>query len=339
MKSWLCAVFLAMMGTLAIADEPLIGDMPNVPFDEWLEGFRSEALERGVHEDVLDAAFANVTLNAKVLELDNRQYSGSVSLQGYLNRKVNDYRVRKGREMMSRHRATLKKVEREFGVQPRFVVAFWGIETNFGSYTGNHDVIQSLATLAYNPRRAEYFREELMSALLILQEGHINREQFKGSWAGAMGQSQFMPSNFIKFARDFNRDGRKDIWGDESDVFASIANYLREHGWSDDHTWGRRVLIPDALRASYEQLLPEQTSGCRAEGRHTGTQGLRDWEALGVRTSWDAPLPKRNLDASLVIPEENGPAYLVYDNFKGILKYNCSNYYALSVAKLSDYYR
>lgn len=331
-----------LVAALSLASVSAVAELKNTPiqpFDNWLDTVRDEARLRGVADSTLAVAFDNVSLNQKVLDLDNRQFSGSVSLNGYLNRKVNSYRIRKGQQMMREHRELLKKVEDEYAVQARFIVAFWGIETNFGSYTGNHDVIRSLATLAYNPRRGDYFREELMAALQILQDGHVQREEFKGSWAGAMGQSQFMPSNFIKFARDYNHDGRKDIWGSEEDVFASIANYLREHGWRDDHTWGRKVSLPSAVRQNYENLLPDEAQRCRALTRHTRTRSLRDWESMGVRTSAGGMLPGRDLQAALVIPEKNGQAYLVYDNFKGILSYNCSNYYALSVAKLSDYYR
>lgn len=275
-----------------------------------------------------------------MLKLDDQQYSGSVSLQRYINSKVNKHRIEKGRHLMRAHRATLDKVARQYGVQARFIVAFWGIETNFGGYTGYNDVFRSLSTLAYHPRRGDYFRDELFAALKILDEGHIDRQGFKGSWAGAIGQSQFMPTNFLKYAQDFDHDGKKDIWHSEADVFASIANYLRENGWSDDHTWGRKVLVPTSLRSNFEALLPTTDGAdCRALTRHTPPRNLSEWQSMGVRTVTNATLPARKLNASLIIPEEGGPGYLVYDNFKGILKYNCSNYYALSVAKLSDYYQ
>ena len=308
-------------------------------FQQWLEGFRQEARTAGISQETLDSAFSGVTLNPLVLDLDQQQYSGTVSLNGYINGKVTRYRIDKGRKMMQQHREVLGRVEREYGVQARFIVAFWGIETNFGGYTGKHDVIRSLASLAFHPRRGDYFRQELLAALHILQEGHVERDRFLGSWAGALGQSQFMPTNFVRFAQDFDRDGRKDIWRSEADVFASIANYLRENGWSDDHTWGRKVIVPVALRKEFDKLLPAEPQTCRALTRHTAPRSLSDWQRLGVRTANNGSLPVRDLSASLIIPESGGPGYLVYDNFKGILKYNCSNYYALSVAKLSDHYQ
>jgi membrane-bound lytic murein transglycosylase B len=332
----LCSLLLAVP-VLAMTTHDKQGPEP---FERWLEGFLQEAREQGITEQTLNRAFAGVNVNQKVLALDNQQSSGTVSLQGYINGKVNKYRIDKGRKMMTQHRDALARVERRYDVQSRFIVAFWGIETNFGGYTGNHDVIRSLATLAYHPRRGDYFRQELLAALNILQEGHIERDKFLGSWAGAVGQSQFMPTNFIRFAQDFDQDGKKDIWRSEPDVFASIANYLRENGWSNDHTWGRKVLVPKALRSNFETLLPDPAQpGCRALTRHTAPRSLRDWQTMGVRADNNSSLPARDLNASLIIPESGGPGYLVYDNFKGILKYNCSNYYALSVAKLSDHYQ
>ena len=337
-KGVIAGVLLSLPVWVQSATTPESAD--KVTFDQWLIDFKAEARQRGFSEDLLKRAFEGVSLDEKVLKLDNQQYSGSVSLQGYINSKVNRHRIDKGRRLIRTHRATLDQVAREYGVQARFIVAFWGIETNFGGYTGYNDVFRSLATLAYHPRRADYFRQELMAALTILNEGHIEREQFKGSWAGAIGQSQFMPTNFLKYAQDFDRDGKKDIWRSEADVFAAIANYLRENGWSDDQTWGRKVLVPASLRSNFETLLPgTAVADCRALTRHTSSRNLSEWQSLGVRTVTNSTLPTRELNASLIIPEEGGPGYLVYDNFKGILKYNCSNYYALSVAKLSDYYQ
>lgn len=331
------ALIVGLLASLAHAEAP----KPAPGFEAWLVAFRQEARAAGISEEVLNRAFAGVTVSEKVLKLDSQQTTKSVSLDDYIKARVNAHRINKGREKLAQHRDLLRRIERRYAVQPRFVVAFWGIETNFGGYMGRHDVIQSLTTLAYDPRRGSYFRGELLAALQILQEGHITREELKGSWAGAMGHGQFMPTSYRRFAQDFDQDGRADIWRSEPDALASIANYLREQGWSDDHTWGRRVLVPESLRTNFETLLPEaRPQGCRALGVHSAARPLSAWEALGVRAEGNQALPRRDdLQATLVIPDPRGPAYLTYDNFKGILKYNCSNFYALSVAKLSDHYQ
>ncbi|MEE8371245.1 MAG: lytic murein transglycosylase, partial [Sphingomonadales bacterium] len=217
--------------------------------------------------------------------------------------------------------------------------AIWGMETNFGSYSGGMDVIRSLATLAYDPRRSAFFRKELFNALRILEEGHIAPKDMKGSWAGAMGQSQFMPSSFNAYAQDFDGDGRADIWLTKADVFASIAHYLKKHKWRDDLTWGRAVTLPANMAdLEAEIALVRQPKACRRALRHhSRILPLETWQKLGVRRLNGDDLPKRNVGASLVRPAgADGPAYLTYDNFRAILSYNCSNFYAIAVGQISD---
>jgi membrane-bound lytic murein transglycosylase B len=226
--------------------------------------------------------------------------------------------------MMKRYPTWLDRVEREYGVQRRFIVALWGIESNYGEHTGSFAVIQSLVTLAYDGRRSNYFRKELLNALHILDDGHLSLEEMKGSWAGAMGQCQFMPSSFHHYGIDADGDSRIDIWNSIPDVFASTANYLAKAGWKDDQTWGRPVRLPenfDYSLAGLKTRLP-----------------LSRWQALGVRRINGRNLPKRrDLTASLIIPDgSDGPAYLVYDNFRVLLAWNRSEAFAVAVGTLAD---
>ncbi|MBL4893344.1 MAG: lytic murein transglycosylase, partial [Emcibacter sp.] len=202
--------------------------------------------------------------------------------------------------------------------------------------------IRSLATLAYDMRRSRYFRTQLIKALTILEEGHVSPEDFQGSWAGAMGQGQFMPSSFFAYAYDYDGDGKKDIWTNKADVFASIGNYLKEHGWQADRTWGRQVSLPDDVAGLWKKVKQtEKIKSCRrALKEHSKQYSLKEWQDMGVRTIYGSDLPAvadRNFKASLVMPAgPDGPAFLTYKNFRAILSYNCSNYYALGVSLLSD---
>ena len=224
--------------------------------------------------------------------------------------------------MLRRYPTWLGRVERRYGVQRRYIVALWGIETRYGKHTGELPVIASLATLAYDQRRGAYFRKELLEALRILDAGHISLQRMRGSWAGAMGQCQFMPSAFRRFAVDADGDGRIDIWNSVPDVLASIANYLAHTGWQDDQIWGRPVRLPkrfDPVRAGLETRLP-----------------LSRWQALGVRRHNGRHLPRRQIKASLLLPDDSGPAYLVYANFRGLLAWNRANAFAVAVGTLAE---
>jgi membrane-bound lytic murein transglycosylase B len=293
-------------------------------FGTWLGGVREEALGEGISAATLDAAFEGVEPIPRVIELDRRQPEFTLTFREYIDRVVPRARIEKGRARLRENRAILEEVGRKFGVQPRFIVALWGIETDFGRVTGGFPVVASLATLAYDGRRSSYFRKELMNALRILEEGHISPKQMTGSWAGAMGQSQFMPSSFVRFAVDHDGDGRRDIWTTRPDVFASAANYLSKSGWRDDITWGREVRLPAGFDLSLTGLKVRKRIG--------------DWQALGVRRADGGDLPGRDLSASIVLPEkgESRPAYMIYENFRTILKWNRSNYFAIAVGTLAD---
>lgn len=310
------------------------------PFHQWLEDLRAEAVAQGIRPQTLDAALADLQPIERVIELDRRQPEFTQTYSDYITARLSETRIANGRKKVAEYRDMLEAVGAKYGVQPRFIAAIWGMETNYGAYMGSFPVIASLATLAYDPRRSAFFRKELINALKILDEGHTTVEAMQGSWAGAMGQSQFMPSSFLAYAQDFNGDGRRDIWGTTEDVFASIANYLKVHGWARDHTWGRRVSVPQDFGQSMDNLMPQvPPPACRrALKDHTMRFPLSNWQALGVRKLDGSDLPARpDLMASMVVMEDRqGPAYLTYPNFRAILSYNCSNFYALAVGQLAD---
>ena len=305
------------------------------PFQVWLLELMAEARAKGFDGDLVTRALGGVQPLPQVIAADRAQAAPDRGLAAYLNQRLTDDLVAEGQAKMRQHRALLERVERTFGVQGRFVVAIWGAETSYGPYTGDVPVFQSLATLAWEPRRADYFRAELFDALRIVQRGHIELARMRGSWAGAMGQPQFMPSSYLKYAYDFDRDGRRDIWRSVPDVLASIANYLRSFGWRNAETWGREVRLSNEVRQRLERTAPVRTAGCGAVRTLTIRRGLPQWAADGVRLADGDPLPRSRVPASLVVTSD-GRSFLVYRNYESILAYNCSHRYALSVAMLAD---
>ncbi|UUX50164.1 lytic murein transglycosylase [Nisaea acidiphila] len=294
------------------------------PFEDWVKELKAEAAGQGIDQKILDQAFAGVAPIPRVIELDRKQPEFTLTFEQYLTRVVPNARIQKGRKLLAENKALLTEVSEKYGVQPRFIVALWGVETDFGRITGGFPVVASLATLAHDGRRSAFFRKELLLALKILDEGHIAPGDMKGSWAGAMGQSQFMPSSFHNFAVDHNGDGHKDIWGTKEDVFASIANYLSRSGWNADTNWGRAVALPAGFDKSLVDSKKQKT--------------MREWEALGVKRRDGGPLPERNLSSHLVVPGDGelAPAYLAYANYDVILKWNRSSYFATAVGTLAD---
>jgi len=295
----------------------------DLPFAKWLDGLKREALGRGIAATTLDAAFVGIKPIPRVIELDRKQPEFTLTFRQYMDRVVPASRVKKGRKKFAENRAQLEKIGKQYGVEPRFLVAFWGIETDFGRVTGGFPVVPALATLAYDGRRSAYFRKELLNSLKILDEGHITPKKMVGSWAGAMGQCQFMPSSFLNFAVDQNGDGRKDIWTTKADVYGSAANYLSGSGWKYDQTWGRAVRLPANFDAKLANLKIRKR--------------LSEWQRLGVRRTDGNDLPKRDLMASIVFTEGPGSAaYAVYDNYRTILKWNRSTFFAVAVGSLAD---
>ena len=293
-------------------------------FDLWLDGVRMEAQAAGISESTIHSALATVQQPLpRVLELDRKQPESTQTLAAYLASRVSPNRVANGRSMLGAYPTWLGKAEAQYQVPRRVLVALWGMESNYGEQMGSFPVIAALATLAYDGRRSEFFRQELFHALRILDAGHIPLPQMLGSWAGAMGQCQFMPSSFQRFAVDANGDGRRDIWSSIPDVLGSTANYLNQAGWKPGQTWGRPVRLPKKFDRS---LLGLKTR-----------KSLARWQALGVRQTNGAPLPGRTLQASLIQPDGPGSqAYLVYENFRVILAWNNSQAFAVAVGTLSD---
>ena len=234
----------AIMPSDARAQDDTTITVDRADFDRWLADFRKDARAEGISEATLDIAFKNTTPVVKVLEYDRSQPEFTRSFWNYLDRAISQDRIERGQRLLKKHAGLLAEIHRDYGVQPRFLVSFWGLETNFGDYTGGFPVIDALATLAYDPRRSDFFRKQLIHALQILDGGHISLSRMKGSWAGAMGQAQFMPATFARYAIDRDGDGKKDIWGSLPDMFASAANYLSQVGWNDSETWGREVRLP-----------------------------------------------------------------------------------------------
>jgi len=295
----------------------------NPGFRQWLEDLGAKARARGISQETLDNALNGLRPDPKVGGLDDRQPEFVLTFGRYLNLVVSKERVTKGRQMLTEHRGLLDKISREYGVQAKYLVAFWGAETNFGGFTGGHQVIAALATLAYEGRRTEFFTEELLKALLILDQGHIALNQMKGSWAGAMGQMQFMPSTFLGYAVDYDGDGRKDIWNNLGDAFASAANYLRALNWRGDERWGRQVLV--------SPTLAWESSGL------SNRQELAAWSREGVTRINGDLLPQADMEASVLLPSgHKGPAFLVYGNFRAIFQWNRSLFYALAIGHLAD---
>ncbi len=296
---------------------------PGSDYKAVLMTLRREALGSGIPLTTLNMALSGVEIVPRVIELDRRQLGPALTLDEYLNRVMSDDRIINGRKKLMENRILLDGIARRYGVQPRVLVALWGLETDFGRITGSFPVIHSLVTLIYDGRRSSFFKKELIEALRILDEGHISVEEMKGSWAGAMGQLQFMPSTFRRFAVDFDNDGRTDIWKSNEDAFASAGNYLSQSGWIRDQTWGQEVRLPKEF---------DRTS-VRFEHRRR----LSEWKALGVRPLDGQYFTSRDLMSSVIQPDGvTGRAFLVHSNYRVILRWNRSHKFSLSVGILSD---
>ncbi|HTQ99436.1 MAG TPA: lytic murein transglycosylase [Candidatus Acidoferrum sp.] len=293
-------------------------------FAAWLAGLKREAGGKGISKATLDAAFANVNAPLpRVIELDRSQPEFVQTFTGYMNARINDARIKRGRELLAQNKELFQRIEKQYGVQPQYLAAFWGLESNYGSITGGFSVINALATLAYDPRRSDFFRGELFTALQILQAGHIKPAEMTGSWAGAMGQCQFMPSTFRHYAVDADGDGRIDIWHSLPDVLSSAAHYLAESGWKGGERWGREVVLPANFDFAFSGTTIRKT--------------VSEWNTLGVRKADGTALGNGDLQASVVVPAgAKGPAFLVYDNFRTIMVWNRSVFYAISVGHLAD---
>ena len=303
-------------------------------FSEFIDKMKAQALAAGVSSATVDAALDGLEPLEIVVERDRTQAETVLTIDQYLERRLTRRFVRTAVEQARKHRRILAEISKKYDVPSSVIVAIWGMESNFGGFTGTRPIIQALATLAWDGRRGAFFTAELMHALNILDKGYIDLESMKGSWAGAMGQTQFMPSSYMAHAQDYDGDGRRDIWKTLPDVFASIANYMKAYGWNDAQTWGRQVKLPKGGFAPLVQTVGLRPSGCRAAREMTVPLPLAKWQSLGVRTMTGGALPKVNRTASLL--NAGSKTYLVYGNYESLLGYNCAHAYALAVALLSD---
>ena len=312
---------------LAQAAPPLAAEpvgAPPVAFDRFLAGVRADAQRQGVSPAMLNRALGPIRPNDRVIALDRKQPEGGLSWEEYRDRiMVSPTRIANGQRMMAENRKLLAAIEARFQVSPRVIVAIWGVETNFGGNTGGFNVIEALATLGWEGRRASFFRGELLAALKILEDGHIPPDRMQGSWAGAMGQPQFMPSNFQKLAVDFDGDGRRDIWNSRADALGSIAHYFQRSGWREGEPWGRAVIPPPGL----------DPFGVDTETRRP----LAEFARMGFRAADGGPLPAASIESSLVLPNRgSGQIFLGHHNLRVIRRYNSPVNYGLSVGLLSD---
>lgn len=310
-------LMLLSFSAAAPAEEP--------DFDKWLKDFRTEARAAGIMDDVFTSATAGVVVNERVFQLNEDQPEFSRSVWDYLDSAVSAERVAKGRDNFATYRSLLSSIEADYGVDAEVIVAIWGLESSYGSILGSHDVLGALATLGWRGRRTSYGREQLIAALRILQNGYATRSQLKGSWAGAMGHTQFIPTTYLAYAVDADSDGFRDVWNDLPDVFASTANYLRASKYSKSGGWGVEVKLP----ADFDfELSDGDTKRAIAEWSAAGVVGARG-DLIGL---FDP-----NKRGRIILPAgARGPAFLTFENFDAILKYNRSTSYALAVSMLSD---
>ncbi|MEC8230113.1 MAG: lytic murein transglycosylase [Pseudomonadota bacterium] len=292
-------------------------------FANYVSALKSEAATKGFDPAIVNAAFADIRFRPTVVKSDKNQPERKITLDSYLATRVPDWKVNQAVTLYRENKTLLDNIAKEYGVQARFIVALWGNESNFGKIQGNYSVLSALASLAFEGRREKLFKDNFFAALKILNEGHADVTAFKGSWAGAMGQTQFMPVSFLNYAVDYDGDGKKDIWQTKADVFASIANYLSSEGWNDQGTWGRQVKL----------TRPVKISGLSK----ANMKPLSFWRDQGVTRYDGRDLPNADVNASLIMPDgENGRVYLVYDNFHTLMKWNRSSYFGVSVGYLSE---
>lgn len=293
-------------------------------FQACVTDLRDRAQKEGISETLVERVFADIEPLERVIELDRRQPEFTASFADYLGRRVTSDRVEQGRKLLDEHRELLESITRETGVPPHYLLAFWGMETNFGSYFGRMPIPDALTTLACDERRSDYFTGELLDALRILDRGDIEPDRMKGSWAGAMGHMQFMPSVYLQHAVDADGSGRVDLWDSIPDAMTSGGEFLKSLGWNRGERWGREVLLPDGF--DYH----------KAQGRNE-KRTLSEWRDMGLTDAFGNPLPDLDMEAALLLPSgHEGPAFVVYDNFHVIMGWNRSEFYALAVGHLAD---
>jgi membrane-bound lytic murein transglycosylase B len=310
------AIFLSP-GPAALAQEI------DTAFASCLTALGERARNQGVDAGVVAAVLQDTSRLERVIGFDRSQPEFTTTFADYYGRRVTKQRVEQGRALYAEHRELLTRLQREYGVPAHYLLAFWGLETNYGRYFGKIPTTDALATLACDQRRPTFFSEEFVSALKIIAAGDIERERMLGSWAGAMGHVQFLPSTFLKHAVDGDSDGRRDLWGSIPDALASAANFLAGSGWQPGLRWGREVRLPRNFDYSQSGEYQRRT--------------LAEWARLGVTDAYGGALPPLDIESAVLVPSgHRGPAFLVYDNFDVIMRWNRSEYYAISVGRLAD---
>ena len=323
LKKYLWIFLLIAMTFLPSLSSPTFAQNADVAFASCLAALGERARSEGVDSAIVAAVLEDTRRLEKVIKFDRSQPEFTSTFAEYYNRRVTTQRVEQGRALYDEHRDLLNRVQLEYGVPAQYLLAFWGLETNYGSYFGKIPTTDALATLACDPRRADFFADEFIAALKIVAMGDIELEHMLGSWAGAIGHVQFLPSVFLKYAVDGDGDGRRDLWGSIPDALASAANFLRGIGWQQELRWGREIRLPqnfDFSLAGRDQQRP-----------------LSEWVSLGVKDAYGGALPLLDIKASVLVPAgHRGPVFLVYDNFEVIMRWNRSEYYAISVGRLAD---
>ena len=306
-------LLLCLVPRLAVAQD----------LQDFITEIREAAEEAGISDRTIALSLDHFQPIEHVIELDRRQPESAITFETYFERVATDARIEKGQQMLAENRELLTKIGNEYGVTPSVIVALWGIESSFGSAQGDYSIIPALATLSYEGRRHDFFKAELLKAMQIVDRGDVSYHDMKGSWAGAMGQVQFMPSTYLAYAVDYTGSGHPDIWHSDADALASAANYLSRIGWKRDELWGREVVLPARFSANMAGLDKPRS--------------LDFWRQLGVRKMDGGALPVGDMNAAIVLPDgAGGRAFLAYNNFKTIMKWNHSTFFATTVGLLSD---
>lgn len=316
----------------AVLSKPIIVKMADAQlmlteeerFIHFVDGLKAQALMHGISQPIVNAAFTDVTLMKRAIVADKNQLEKKVTLDDYLRRVLPNSRIKEAKERHQQYLPQLNKAAKKYGVSSNYIVALWGMESSFGRMQGKDNIISAMSTLAFEGRRQAFFSKQVMAALEILQQGHVSIDRLKGSWAGAMGQCQFMPTSFLTYGADGDGDGRIDIWSNVDDVFASTANYLSTEGWQVNQRWGREITLPAGFDAAFIGLDDHKS------------KTVAQWQKLGIKVA-SANKVEQQQRAWIILPDDGqGRAFIVYDNFRTIMHWNRSIYFALSIGLLAD---
>lgn len=310
-------------------------------WNEWLNKTSNEAIEYGINKSLLDKEFFIQKPLPKIIMRDRCQPESTITFKEYIYYRLGKTRIYKGKLNKNKYNELLEQISSTYKIQPEIILSIWGMESFYGTNQGKSKVISVLTTLSFDKRRSDFYKKQLFAALLMLQDNYISSDKLVGSWAGAMGQVQFLPTTFLESAVDFDKDGKKDIWGSEIDVFASIANYLtslEKAPWDNNYSWGFEVEPPQNIDSLYDSLKQENPKGCYAVKTMSKEKPFYKWIELGFKFNENEIfIENANVMLKLVAPDGvKGRMFLVYRNYKSILYYNCSHYYALSIGLLSD---